>query len=429
MLQMSKKYFKRIILLVLGVINFQSVFSQENYIAGFVIKNNADTLFGFIDYRNWGINPNKIKFKEHVDSLPIVFNPLDIIEFRVKDEIYVSGIVNTEVSPFQTNRLDFDTKLKIKVDTTFLQTLISGKKSLFYYKNSDGKENFYIKQDIGFELLINKKYLIDRDGSEYINENKKFLSQLTLYLDDCPVINSRMKKTSYSQQSLIKVFQDYYECAFLDIYFKKEKEKIGIEIGVFSGVSITTLKMSSVVKVSTEINLLVNADLNMSVNYSGGLFLDFVLPRNQRKWSISNEIIFTSYRFKGNSHDFKDERNYSFSTLELAFSYLKINTLVSYKYPIRNSFLFLKGGMSNGFVLSETNFQEITSVNRLYENTEVGLALNDTRDFEQGIIMGSGLKYQRYSFEIRYEIGNGISVYPALKTKTNRYYFLFGYTF
>jgi len=238
-----------------------------------------------------------------------------------------------------------------------------------------------------------------------------------------------MKKTSYSQQSLIKVFQDYYECAFLDIYFKKEKEKIGIEIGVFSGVSITTLKMSSVVKVSTEINLLVNADLNMSVNYSGGLFLDFVLPRNQRKWSISNEIIFTSYRFKGNSHDFKDERNYSFSTLELAFSYLKINTLVSYKYPIRNSFLFLKGGMSNGFVLSETNFQEITSVNRLYENTEVGLALNDTRDFEQGIIMGSGLKYQRYSFEIRYEIGNGISVYPALKTKTNRYYFLFGYTF
>lgn len=418
---------KKIILLLTGILTFQLAFSQENYIPGYVIKNNNDTLFGFVDYRNWGKNPNKIYFKTQIENNPILYGPTDIIEFKVEGEIYVSGIVNTEVSPIETKKLKEDPQLNIKEDTTFLQTLFSGEKSLYYYKNTEGRENYYIKHNAGFDLLIFKMYLKQYDDKLLISKNKIYLGQLTLYLNNCETINTKIENTSYSKKSLIKLFNYYYKCSSSAISFQKEKEKIQTEIGILTGVSLSSLEFHSVYSVPLAYHI--KEGYNPSINFSSGIFFDLILPRNQGKWSINNEILFSTYKVTGSYEEYENENVYSVITTKFGYSYLKINNLARFKYPIGHLQIFLNGGMSNGFSLNETNYKKKDS--KLYTTDKIieELALKDTRKYEQGFIIGTGVKNDRFSLEIRYEIGNGMSEYSTLNSITKRYYVLLGYRF
>ena len=54
--------------LLIGILSFQIGFSQENYILGYVIRNNSDTLFGLVDYRDWANNPDKILSLIHISE-------------------------------------------------------------------------------------------------------------------------------------------------------------------------------------------------------------------------------------------------------------------------------------------------------------------------------------------------------------------------
>jgi len=47
------------------------------------------------------------------------------------------------------------------------------------------------------------------DGSNKIMENKKFLGQLALYLQECSTINKPLTKTKYTINSLEKLFKTF----------------------------------------------------------------------------------------------------------------------------------------------------------------------------------------------------------------------------
>src|SRR5690606_19396504 len=113
---------KRFALVVIGLLTVQLVWSQENFKPGYIIKNYADTVHGFVDYRNWDRNPDKIFFKQNPEDNPLSFNPLQITEFGVNNDIYLSAIVDAEISPLQESRLEDNPYTNIRIDTTFLQT-------------------------------------------------------------------------------------------------------------------------------------------------------------------------------------------------------------------------------------------------------------------------------------------------------------------
>jgi len=416
--------FKTFGFLFVGILVVQVAFSQENYIPGYVIKNGADTLFGFVDFRDWGYNPRRIMFRSTIESTPVSFTPIDIVEFKVGNEIYKRGIVNTEISSIQTNQLRESRQLDIKVDTAFLQTLFDGDKSLYYYKNLEGRENFYISKENGFELLLYKRYFIQQEGRRAVTENRTYLGQLSSYLKDCESIDTKIRNTTYSKKSLTELFQHYYKCSSTNITFQRAVERIRTEVGLVAGISYTSLKFRS-----DDFDYLVGADYDPSLNFTAGISLDFTLPRNHGKWSIYNEVLFTTYEAKGSYLRYVSENNYSVTTTEIGYSYLKVNNMIRFKYPVRHFSLFLNGGISSGFSLRETNFRSVYTKFHTTERTVDDVALSDTRKYEQGFIVGAGSKYRRYSFEIRYERGNGMSEYTALVSSTKRYSFLLGYRF
>lgn len=412
--------------MLMAVFSFQTAFSQANNIPGFVIKNGNDTLFGLVDYRNWEKNPDQIRFKINKEDDPVSLGPLDIVEFSVADEIYVSGIVEVEISPIVTDKLDQNPELSLEVDTTFLQTIIRGEKSLYHNKSADGKSNFYIQQDNGFELLVYKKYLSNLNGTRIINENNKYRNQLVLYFRDCPTLRLKMEGASYNQKSLIKLFQNYYECTPQEMDFQKETDGIKVEIGALGGVSITTLNFLGPTLLY---NYQVNTEFKPSLNPTFGMFVDFILPRNQGKWSIYNELQFTTYRFEGKFEDIESEDIQTIITTELSYPYLKLNNLIRFKFPIGSLYIFLNGGMSNGFSLGETNYRKEEIKFYTTQRIVEGEAIQYVREHEQGYVVGMGVKHDKFSLELRYEAGNGMSELQDLASKTRRYYLLFGYKF
>lgn len=417
---MKKRTIRRMALVFSGILLFQIVHSQEKFLPGYVINLKGDTLHGFIDYRNWKINPDKVDFKNETGNKQITYKPSDILEFKVQDEIYVSAVVNIETSPRENVNLNYDNKMNLQVETTFLQTIYRGNKSLYHYFK-DEKDYFYIKKDTTFELLLYKRYLYKKDDNSIINENKAYLGQLEIYLKDCPGIETRLKNTAYRQADLNKLFKFYYESTLSGIDFKKDLESVKIETGLLAGVSLTSLKFSGPTYFTA-------TDFNSSVNFSAGLYCEIILPRNQKKWSVNNELLLSSYDAKGTYED-GPEDNYTKITTELGYTYLKLNNLARFKYPIGHSYLFLNGGISNGIFLKETNYKNTFTRFYSQETTKEEAAFDDPKKYEFGFIFGGGFKTGRYSLEARYEIGTGMSKVIAIAERTHRIFLLLGFRF
>ena len=415
---------------------------QKNYLPGVVITLKGDTLKGFIDYLNWEKNPDKISFKDSENAKEIEFNPLTISEFSVRNEVYVSAIVQAEdshqleYSPNQIKESDFDPEIKIRMDTIFLQAMFQGTKNLYYSYDKKGKPQFYIKQYPDFELLIYKKYL--KNNTDKINantsspvsvyrENKKFIGQLTLYLQDCPAIQQQTNKLEYDIKSLEKLFKAYYDCKKAEPDFKFTSEKTKVDFGVLAGISATQLVMSCSDPLLHK--YVANVDYPVSVNFSGGLLMDVVLARNQRRWSVYNELIISSFSVSQHFEEYISEEYFSTIDTKIGFSHLKVNSMLRYKYLVKDKwFLFSNIGLSIGRVIAEEN--SIT-INRTFYGppTVTEKELFPSSKTETGYLAGIGGGFKKYSFEARYEWGDGVSGTSSLASNTNRLYFLIGYRF
>ena len=414
---------KIIILSVLFLLFINSSFAKKTILPAYIITNEKDTIDGFIDFKEWKINPNQILFKKSSSDKGVNYSPINITEFSVSDEIYKSAIVKVEQSSIKTNELSDNPVLKYKTDTVFLQAIITGKKELFFLKDNRGKDHFYIKEGSDYNWLIHKKYYRDVDGKKLIATNNKYIGQLILYLDNCNSINSILSAATYDQNSLREVFQKYYECTDSRMVYQVEKTKLRVDLGALAGVSLTKLKFNGSEPHLTEV------DFPLSTNFMGGISANLFFPRNLGRWSINNELIFTSLSTNANYEEYFHENRYVTYETSLGFTYLKLNNMLRGNFKIDKVLLFFNVGISNGFVIASTNELKKTSVLFDQKRIDVGPAMEHTRTYEQGLIFGFGAGYKKFSGEFRYELGNGMSNYSDVSSVTNRYYFFLSYRF
>ncbi len=426
-----KKVYENVMLVFVTLLMFQNAYSQRNYLPGQIFKLNGNTINGFIDCRNWDKNPDQINFKERITDIgSITFKPSEVNGFSVNDEYYESAAVKEETSLTTT----YDEQLNLITDTVFLQVMYKGFKSLYYLKNKNGKELFYIKRDNFFDLLVYKTYYkngntgnVDlqntttanqyTNGSKILVENEKFRGQLLSYLQDCPNIQSRLNQTKYRKESLDKLFEYYYRTTAIPIEFQKKTEKIKAALGLLTGTAFSSIKFNDS---DSHLNL-VNSDFSTSTDFTAGVYCEFVFPRNQGKWTAPNELIYTSYCFDSSV----DEGLFTYH-YRLGYSYIKLNNLIRYNYQVGKLLLFANAGISNGFTIKETNYSRRESDINVYDPEK---AIGETRKYEQGYLLGVGAKLKKVLIEYRIEKGNGMSAYSFLKSSTTRQYFILGYRF
>jgi hypothetical protein len=290
--------------------------------------------------------------------------------------------------------------------------------------------------DTTYDFLVQRKsFVMDTlRGSDIkylkileVYERDKYFDQLLPYFQGCSPVESKIRKTRYSQSSLTKLFLSYYSnCSQSKVAFQKQEEKASGEFGVLTGVSISTIRFGNAIGV----DYLSNTVFPHSTNFSAGLFYNFILRETQKRWSICNDLIYTSYMLNGVYNNYQDVYNSTTSQTKIGYSYLILNDMLRYNCPIGEGdwSMFFNVGISNGFGFNETNYENEQTMVWSIKNSINGKALNDTRKYEPGFIAGLGVKNKKFSFDARFEIGSGITQdILSEKSLTSRFFFLLGY--
>jgi len=418
--------FKLLVVLICYFVFF-NVNAQENYTSGHIINLKGKKINGFLKFKKGSFNPTDVLFKKTLQGTAVNYSTTEIKGFKANKYSYVSANVSIEGSSRQTNKLEENSKLNLSNKVVFLQNLYVDKvKSLYSFTSKYGVRNFYIFRDHGYQLLRYKKYLYLDGGTMLIRENKQYLGQLKQYLSECDLKDSKFKNIRYHQNSLISLFEKYAACTNTKSFYKKEDVKMRFDVGVIVGGAVNSLRFT---EGPSNFNYLVNADFKASSNMTVGAYIELASTQTS-KWSWNNEFLYMSYDIKGHHEKVSSSDNYVFTDTYIGYSQLKFNSLIRYKFPVAKLHLFVNGGISNGFTLSELNNSK--TIREKYftnETIEEGIAVLKTRSYEQGFLLGAGVKYKNISFETRFESGNGMSSMSRVNSKVSRMHFLCAYQF
>jgi hypothetical protein len=214
---------------------------------------------------------------------------------------------------------------------------------------------------------------------------------------------------------LESIFNYYYDHTSNKPEIQTKAEKLSAHVGILSGMT------SSRMAYNNYASNFADPVFGKSVNIAGGIFLNIGFPKNQGKLSLMNELIFTTYKFK----DSVTEGMYT-NTYILGYSYIKLNNIIRYKFPLGNFSVFFDAGISNGYAIHETNFWQRFSDYSVYAPAR---AISEIRKYEQSYLLGIGSGFKNFTFELRREKGNGITDFETLNSATTRLYFLLGYQF
>jgi hypothetical protein len=103
--------------------------------------------------------------------------------------------------------------------------------------------------------------------------------------------------------------------------------------------------------------------------------------------------------------------------------------MLRFKYPVGKINVFINAGLSNGYAILEKNNMKQVAKFYTMETSKEDKALTKSSRYERGYLGGLGARYNRYSFEARYERGDGMSRLTNYSSSTNRFFFLIGYLF
>ncbi len=347
-----------------------------------LIDSNLNQIIGKINYRDWLKNKNIIEFRDVNSKNKKEINPLEIKKIIFETEIFESGIIAIEHSPWEISTLTNDSSLNITYEHTFLKLLVDGEKKLYQYITPDWHEFYYIKKDTFFELLVQKKYLITTNGITTIREVTKYKNQLLEYLEKCESIFSEIEKLDYSNKRITALFNTYYNCTKTKITFRNKENNIKYKLGILTGASINTIKIAK--KAPQNLKKITN---NLGVEPSAGVFFDVIFPKQNQQWSIHNELLYIGYKSK----DSFSENTSQKATVNIDYNAIKFISMLRYTYPILKVNFFVQYGFSYNQILKENNY-----INNYYIPLNQISHTPINHKYELRTIHGVGLSYNRF---------------------------------
>lgn len=217
--------------------------SQTHLQPGYIISNNDEVVHGMMEFFAYEKNPESVMFLQSNGSSRTL-KPGDIKAFSVDQRMFVSATVDVETSEQDLNLLSEEQALQLIQKTVFLQVLIDGDKRLYYFRQADGNKCYYTDTERGIELLGYKRYYFrDQNKRRYLNYNKKYIGQLLVVFQDYPEMVQKIKKTDYTEKSLMRLFTSYYKNNDKQyITYNIEPFKLESAFGVMGGVSYGLVK-------------------------------------------------------------------------------------------------------------------------------------------------------------------------------------------
>jgi hypothetical protein len=387
------------IFLILIVLVSCQLLRAQGYVEGFVVKNDGDTLKGFINDKGWTVNPTKISFKKALADKDVVsFNTSDLKSLKTANSYFISKKVEVDRAVVLLENEYQNPPLETAV--LFLKVLLQGEPKLYYLKESNDKLHFFLEDSKGITELYNRKVEKMVRGYKTIYKDEVYKRQLSDRLSGCPTLSS-VYTTEYSEKGMMTLFNSYYGCTSQSSTLVTNKKKTRIELGLLAGVSYTHLKFDDANGSFSDLTVL---DLN-SLAIPVGLSLEVVPPAMNSKLSFCLETFFMKDDFKDGNRQFKA-------------SYIRFNPLVRYYFSQGKVQPFANGGFLYSIAIDASGV--ISTGNPNY-NT-----LNTTAF---GINGGMGARLNKITMEARYVQMPGFSTVVTLGSTMKSFLFLVTYKF
>jgi hypothetical protein len=330
-------------LLLVVIINFS--FGQNDWKQGYIITNQGDTIYGYIDNRDSRSNSKQCYFRKHDKEEAQVYTPQDISAYRFSDDkFFISKTLNGKESE----------------KTVFLEFVLKGKVNLYHLK--DENDSYFIEKDSLMYELKNTEKIQEINDKKYYVKKEEYKGVLSFLLNDANM-QSDIQKSNYSSKSLLRISKQYHEKVCTNeecIIYEKTKTPINVRLGLYAGLSLNSFSYTGVY-----------------TDYSPGSLIGSRFEiENILQWAekVSISLDFTLQRFTNYKLQSKIWRTgVKYNNVEYALtgidnnSYIKsldvnIKTL-ALKIPLTINYEFLKGkirpycgaGLTNMFILSQNN--------------------------------------------------------------------------
>jgi hypothetical protein len=405
--------------------------AQSNYLGGYVVLPQNDTIKGQIDYKEWYYNPREIAFQNGKTGKKSLFSPDDITAFFAGGEVYRSFKVTIHPYSLSTEKLTSNFQDEPYDSTVFLRLVTDGPLSLYYYHGHDEVEYFFARQlnETPVQLRV-KTSLVDNNGTKAIDREDLYIDQLRLLVSECPVLSGKVSHVAYDEKDLRKLIFTYNNCG------KDTVERQGVTAGSrkltrfipLVGYIRTSMRTTGTYE---GISNLTWAACNSII---GGLGAQFTMPRTRQQFSFMTDLLFSHFSSTSSSYAANSanvEKGY------MQYNYLQLNIQFRYQIPEGNKVRpFVNAGISNTLALGYTDY---------ISNHETGVAV-DTRTpflgtlmpndnvsnpspYQFGVMGGVGCTTGRFSLEVRVQANNGINALQDVDVTMKSFYVLAGFSF
>ena len=351
--------------------SFLSSNAQSTQKEGYIVLNNGDTLYGWINYYNWEKNPSSIGFsKDSATRSIITYSKYDIAAVGVTGlDRYYKAIITKDVRPVNmTDQLWEENVDSVVADTVLLRVLVKGS-MLNLYELVDDKTHFFIQNQDG--VITELFYKVASRNNSTINIQKIYINQLRSYLINLHASEEIMKKISnsgYTEKSLVPIVIEINKISGTVAYaVAKGNKKTLFTLFAGAGGGYSDLRLSGT-----------NSMLG-NMRFSG-VFVPFMTvgieiasPRNLQAFALRLETSCSIAAYKGNgTQDIPVDANEKYIT-SYAFTQVNISPTIALLYNfIRNesSRIYAGAGVSCNIVSYSGNSYKQT--NAVYGNKERG---------------------------------------------------------
>ncbi len=383
--------------------------AQITFEKGYIITNDGVKTSCLIKNLEWLNNPENIKYKLSENGNEIDASTEEISEFGVGEFKFVKYSGSVDRSPVITELLDSKRAPQFEEEVVFLKELIRGNINLYSLVDGNLVLFFFNNEQREIEPLIYKRYYKEQLA---IATNDGYKQQLTGILNCNAAISSGISRLAYNEKALRNLFEKQNNCISGEAKVVEKTKKGEFRFFIRPGASINTFRIP---KRFPGLSLNPNPneyDFSNVVGYQIGFELEYVLPFNKNKWSVSIE---PSYNF------IKSESTTTNTIPELATL-----TYKAFELPLSLRHYFFLSKKSKIFINA--------SYVLIFDLNSSLLPFSRGSGFRKGSNRSFGLGYDynnKIRLEARYDTDRG-ALFPTsnlVSTKFTSYGIVLGYGF
>ncbi len=187
-----------IFLIFLAISLITTVAAQGNYKEGYIITMDKDTIYGQIDLKSDMHNSILCRFLNKSTGELHNYKPYDIYGYRFINDgrYYVSRRI--EMSKMEGER------------EVFLEYLLQGIKSLYYYTSKAGVCYYFIEDQGRMVKVDSPSVLINEKSTSYGGTIRRYIPILQYLYGDCHELTDKVQKARYTHQDMIYIAKEYH---------------------------------------------------------------------------------------------------------------------------------------------------------------------------------------------------------------------------